>query len=98
MADFSVSTQLRQQSLGTMLRRSALRHKDRVAIICGETIWTYAELDALADRIGTGLRAAGIGKGDRVAVVARNSHAFMAVRFAAARIGAVLVPINFMLS
>lgn len=81
-----------------MLRRSALRHKDRVAIICGDTTWTYAELDALADRIGNGLRAAGIGKGDRVAIVARNSHAFMAIRFGVARIGAVLVPINFMLS
>ncbi|MFT4025303.1 MAG: acyl-CoA synthetase [Novosphingobium sp.] len=89
---------LRQQSLGVMLRRSALRHKDRVAIICGATTWTYAELDALADRIGNGLRAQGIGKGDRVAIIARNSHAFMAVRFGVARIGAVLVPINFMLS
>jgi fatty-acyl-CoA synthase len=52
----------------------------------------------MADRIGNGLTAAGIGKGDRVAIVARNSHAFMAVRFAVARIGAVLVPVNFMLS
>jgi fatty-acyl-CoA synthase len=39
----------------------------------------------------------GIGKGDRVAVLSRNSHAFAALRFAVARIGAVLVPINFML-
>jgi fatty-acyl-CoA synthase len=98
MAEPTVPLALRQQSLGTMLRRSALRHKDRVAIICGETTWSYAELDMLADRLGNGLRAKGIGKGDRVAIVARNSHAFMAVRFAVARIGAVLVPINFMLS
>ena len=33
--------------------------------------------------------------GDRVAVLARNSHAFVALRFAVARLGAVLVPINF---
>jgi len=89
---------LRQQSLGTMLRRSALRHRDKIAIICGSLAWSYAELDALADRFGNGLIAAGIGKGDRVAIIARNSHAFMAMRFAAARIGAVLVPVNFMLS
>jgi fatty-acyl-CoA synthase len=98
MAEPTAPLALRQQSLGTMLRRSALRHKDRVAIICGATIWTYAELDALADRLGNGLRAKGIAKGDRVAIIARNSHAFMAVRFAVARIGAVLVPVNFMLS
>ena len=81
-----------------MLRRSARRHKDRTAIICGETTWSYAELDAMADRVGKGLRARGIGKGDRVAIIARNSHAFVAIRFGVARIGAVLVPINFMLS
>lgn len=81
-----------------MLRRSALRHGERTAIICGETVWSYAEFDKLADRIGNGLRAVGVAKGDRVAIIARNSHAFMALRFGAARIGAVLVPINFMLS
>jgi fatty-acyl-CoA synthase len=98
MAEPIQSPVLRQQSLGTMLRRSALRHGSRTAIICGETSWSYAELDVLADRIGNGLRAVGIAKGDRVAIIARNSHAFMALRFGAARIGAVLVPINFMLS
>ena len=36
-------------------------------------------------------------QGDRVAVLARNSHGFAALRFALARLGAVLVPINFML-
>jgi fatty-acyl-CoA synthase len=36
--------------------------------------------------------------GDRVAILSRNSHAFAALRFALARLGAVLVPINFMLN
>jgi fatty-acyl-CoA synthase len=36
--------------------------------------------------------------GDRVAVLARNSHGFAALRFALARLGAVLVPVNFMLN
>ncbi len=98
MTDLDQALSLRQQSLGTMLRRSARRHHDRVAIICGETTWTYAEFDSLADRLANGLRAKGVAKGDRVAIVARNSHAFIALRFAVARIGAVLVPINFMLS
>jgi fatty-acyl-CoA synthase len=39
----------------------------------------------------------GVTKGSRVAILARNSHAFAAMRFALARLGAVLVPINFML-
>ena len=89
---------MRRQSLSTMLRRSALRHRNRTALICGDTTWSYAQLDAMADTLCNGLRGAGIGKGDRLAIIARNSHAFVALRFAAARAGAVLVPINFMLS
>ncbi len=88
---------LRRQTLADVLHRSAARHPDRLAIACGELRWTYAEFDALVSRLGAGLAAQGVAKGARVAVLARNSHAFAALRFALARIGAVLVPINFML-
>ena len=88
----------RQQSLSAMLRRSALRHGNRTAIICGETRWSYAEFDRVVDGLAAGLRQLGLHPGDRVAVLARNSHAFMALRFAIARADAVVVPINFMLN
>ncbi len=88
----------RRQTLSDMLRRSALRHGPRPAILCGDVRWSYAEFDAIADRLAAGLVAGGVGEGDRVAILARNSHSFMAVRFAVARIGAVLVPVNFMLT
>jgi fatty-acyl-CoA synthase len=87
----------RRQTLADLLRRSALRFPTKPAIVCGATRWTYREFDAVCDRLGAGLQALGIVPGDRVAVLARNSHAFAALRFALARIGAVLVPINFML-
>ena len=58
---------------------------------------SYAALDERVDALARGLRRSGINPGDRVAILARNSHAFVIVRFAAARAGAVLVPINFML-
>jgi fatty-acyl-CoA synthase len=51
----------------------------------------------VTDRLAAGLARMEVGKGTRVAVLARNSHAFAALRFALARLGAVLVPINFML-
>jgi fatty-acyl-CoA synthase len=88
---------LRRQTLADLLHRSAARHPDKLAIACGDVRWSYAEFDALVSRLGAGLAARGIAKGTRVAVLARNSHAFAALRFALARIGAVLVPINFML-
>ncbi|MET4292463.1 acyl-CoA synthetase (AMP-forming)/AMP-acid ligase II [Bradyrhizobium sp. LB8.2] len=56
------------------------------------------ELDVICNRLGRGLHGIGINRGDRVAVLSRNSHAFAAMRFAIARIGAILVPINFMLN
>lgn len=89
---------IRRHTLGDLLHRSAARHPDKLAIACGASVrWTYREFDALCDRLAAGLAQEGIAKGDRVAILARNSHAFAALRFALARLGAVLVPINFML-
>ena len=88
---------IRRQTLGDLLQRSAARAPTKLAIACGDVRWSYAEFDALCTRLAAGLAQRGIAKGTRVAVLARNSHAFAALRFALARLGAVLVPINFML-
>ncbi|MBV9630664.1 MAG: acyl-CoA synthetase [Xanthobacteraceae bacterium] len=87
-----------QHSLSDLLRRTAGRVPHKLAIRCGETTWSYAEFDRICSRLCAGLWAQGIRPGDRVAILSRNSHAFAAMRFALARIGAVLVPINFMLN
>ena len=87
-----------RQALGDLLRRTARRHPDKLAIRCGRVDWTYAQFDEVCNRLAAGLAGQGVNIGDRVAVLARNSHAFAALRFAVARLGAVLVPINFMLN
>lgn len=89
---------LRQHSLGDVLRRSAQRTPGKTAIVGGKVSWTYAEFDAVATRFAHALLARGVGPGDRVAILSRNSHAFAAARFGLARMGAVIVPINFMLN
>ncbi len=81
-----------------MLRRTRNRFPQKQAIRCGAIVWTYTEFDDVCNQLAAGLAANGVGVGDRVAIIARNSHAFAALRFALARIGGVLVPINFMLS
>ena len=86
-----------RQTLGDLLRRTAARMPDKTAIRCGTVVWTYAQFERLCNQLAAGLTTHGIRVGDRVAILARNSHAFAAVRFAVAQIGAVLVPINFML-
>src|SRR3954462_1789808 len=87
-----------RQTLGDILHRSAARHPRKTAIVCGDGSWPFAELDEICDRAASGLAGIGVRAGDRVAILSRNSHAFAAFRFALARLGAVLVPINFMLN
>lgn len=87
----------RQHALGDLPRRSAARYPDKTAVVCGAVSWTFREFDTICNRIANGLAGRGIQRGDRVALLSRNSHAFVAMRFALAKLGAVLVPINFML-
>src|SRR5262249_4161031 len=88
----------RQHTIANVLQRSALRDPAKTAIRCGELEWSFKEFDEVCNRLGRGLLAKGVAAGDRIAIVSRNSHSFAALRFAVARIGAVLVPINFMLN
>lgn len=90
--------QARNHNIGQLLRRSAVRHPDKLAIICGSVRYSYQDLDRLCSAVASGFSRLGIRPGDRVAVLARNSHAYAIIRFALARMGAVLVPINFMLN
>jgi fatty-acyl-CoA synthase len=87
----------RQHTLGDLPRRTAQRVPDKVAIIDGEKRLTFAELEAYVERTAAAIAAAGLGKGDRLALLSHNCWQFAVLDFAAARAGVVLVPINFML-
>ncbi|UUZ45084.1 AMP-binding protein [Janibacter limosus] len=88
----------RANGLGEVLRRSAARFRDKTAIIDGETRWSFRELDAIVSSVAAGLAQRGVAKGDRVALLSRNSAEFAAIAWGTARLGAILVPINFMLT
>jgi fatty-acyl-CoA synthase len=89
---------IRQHSIGDLPRRTAARCPDKLAVCFGETRWTYREFDEICNRLASGLTERGLAAGDRVAILSRNSEVFAALRFALARLGGVLVPINFMLN
>ena len=91
-------TEQRRQTLGDLLRRTAARTPAKLAIVCGDASWTYAEFDVECNRLAHGLAARGLRAGDRLALLSRNSHRFAFIRFGVARLGAVLVPVNFMLT
>ena len=70
---------------------------DKEAVIFKDERVTYGQLRDRAYRLANGLRALGVGKGDRVAVLLRNCTEWFDIFFAVAGLGAVLVPVNFLL-
>ena len=76
------------------LHRAAQVFGDRIGVVDGETRFTYARFLDRCLRFAGGLRAAGIGTGDRVAVLAGNTHVLLAAHYAIPFAGAVLVALN----
>jgi fatty-acyl-CoA synthase len=87
----------RRHSIGDLLWRSAARFPDKTAIVYGPLRQTYAELDRVVNRTANALTERGVHKGDRIALLSHNNHGFVVAYFALARLGAISVPINFML-
>jgi fatty-acyl-CoA synthase len=88
----------RQHSLGDLLRRTALRHPDKLAVVSGDRRATYAEFDEAVNRCANSLSGTGFTKGDRLALLSHNCWEFAVLVYATARLGVVLVPVNFMLN
>jgi fatty-acyl-CoA synthase len=95
--DLAEVQRARQQGVGDLLRRTARRTPDKTAVVAGDVRATYAEFDAAVDRLAQSLTARGVGKGDRLALLSHNCWQYALLAFATARLGVVLVPVNFML-
>src|SRR5205823_3654845 len=80
------------------LERSARVFGPRTAVAYGDRRYSYAELGARAQRLGSALRRAGVGAGDRVAYLCPNSPAMLEGHYGVALAGAIQVPINVRLS
>ncbi|BAU81146.1 long-chain-fatty-acid--CoA ligase [Streptomyces laurentii] len=90
--------ELLSRTVDGVLRRSAQRVPDRIAVRYGDRTWTYAELDAAVSTGASLLYEAGqwtgLQEGDRVATYAHNSDAYLIAFLACARAGLVHVPVN----
>jgi fatty-acyl-CoA synthase len=87
--------------VGLWLEKWSVFGADRVALVDGETgeRWTYGRLFAKAQRRAAWLRDVhSVGPGDRVGWSAGNRLAFFETLFACARLGAILVPVNWRLA
>jgi long-chain acyl-CoA synthetase len=65
-----------------------------VAVIQGNTVLTYAQLDERCSRVANALRGLGVGAGDRIALMFGNDWRFLESFLGPMRLGAVAVPLN----
>ena len=78
-----------------LLNRSARLYPERRAVqIMGGPSLTYAELSQRVERVAAMLARTGVGRGDRVAVMAPAGLAFFDAYLGAARLGAAAVPLS----
>lgn len=84
--------------LGTLFEFAVERHATHEALVQGDTRLTYEELNEEANRVGNGLQALGVKRGDRVLLVLKNRIEMVILYWAIQKIGAVFTPINFRLS
>lgn len=80
---------------GDFLRLSAERFPDRDCLVAGDgTRWTFTQTNARVNQVAQQLIAAGVGRGDRVAIFAVNSIGYAEVLFACLKVGCTYVPLN----
>ncbi|CCK81969.1 AMP-binding protein [Desulfobacula toluolica] len=87
---------LRELTLGQILDQTAARFPDNDAVVYVDRDFrlTYRQFNSLVDEVARGLMALGIQKGEKVAVWATNIPFWVALQFATAKIGAVLLTVN----
>jgi fatty-acyl-CoA synthase len=79
-------------------RRTRRLYSGREAVVDGELRMTYGRFFDRCDRWSSALQRLGIGRGDRIAYIAPNTHAQLESFYAVPALGAVLVPINYRLT
>ncbi|MFI6938811.1 acyl-CoA synthetase [Streptomyces sp. NPDC050418] len=87
-------TGVHSNTVDAMLRRSARRTPERVALRYADRTWTYAELDDAVSRAARVLSDAGLVRGERVGAYGHNSDAYLIGFLACSRAGLVHVPVN----
>lgn len=82
-------------TLASVMRENGRARGERVAIVDGDQRITYKQLADRMGRLATGLHAAGVGTGERVLWIGRNSGAIIELLTACSRLGAMLCAANW---
>ncbi len=81
-------------TLKAFLASRARPDPKRPFLVVEDKTWSWGHIERAVEQTARMLASRGIGKGDRLAVMAPNSDTYVILFFALARIGAILVPVN----
>src|ERR1700735_4741958 len=87
-----------QNNIGDLLRIAAARFPSREFVVFDGRGFTFSEFNARVNRLAGGLADRGVGRGAVVASMGNNSDSLLALYFAVAKLGAISVPLNTMLT
>jgi long-chain acyl-CoA synthetase len=87
-----------KETIDQLLPGTAARLPDKPALIFGDRTFTFGELERLTNKAANGLKALGVRKGDRVTLFAQNSPEWAIGYAGIAKAGAVINPVNAMLT
>ena len=90
----ALGERIRGRSVAQVLEERAADDPDRVFLIFGDRRFTYSQVDRQATSLAAALHELGIERGDRIALDLPNWPEFAVSLFAAAKLGAVIVPLN----
>ena len=79
-------------TLGSVVREQARTRGDHPLLVCDDDRLSYTEAERRSAAVARGLLALGAGRGAHVGILQPNGSAFVVAAFAAARIGAVVIP------
>ncbi|MBT7877387.1 MAG: AMP-binding protein, partial [Gammaproteobacteria bacterium] len=85
-------------SIGGIPAGAAKRYNKKTALICPERILSFDELEALTNRCANALVSLGVKPGDRVTLYSGNCWEWVVSYYGALKTGAVINPINVMLT
>ncbi|MEM7666957.1 MAG: fatty acid--CoA ligase [Pseudomonadota bacterium] len=94
----SIAASQEAQSFCDIVREHARNQGDTAAFTYGDEVITFAELNEGSNRVANALSALGVRKGERVAFLGKNHPLYFEAFIGAAKIGAVMTPVNWRLA
>jgi long-chain acyl-CoA synthetase len=84
-------------AFGSIMKQNADKFKRKPAVIFQDKQWTYHDLNKRANQLANALLSLGYKKGDKVSVMMKNNASYIEIMIGLAKIGVIIVPINFRL-